>query len=544
MHTSRQRTLYSNAGLLTAVTLSLCLLSGCNGARFLMGPDPSQGVQISGSPTGQGASGAASTPAKPLVFDTLKGHVSLNGQALSNATVRVFDALTNKPAGVIAAGGANYEVTQSNMRPLIQVTSASATTDASGAFSFQVAGLTPGTLARVVATKDGKTLTALVAGDGTMTSARYAVQATTEVELSETSTGLSTLAEDFIPVFGTLTPDASASLITNTLSQLNSLAPKVQQATQNQGALNQLLTAIDSETGRHTNPDAVNQFTAAAGLGADVSRVLKTASQSVAQRAQDHNNVVQGALGDVKNGAVAGSSLQISVSNGNLIVTDSATGDATVIPLVPATDDGVSSPGVDGVSASATVTGDPAVAPVVTSTAFNPTVGLSYAGGVLTVNVSQPAGSDDIAAVFARLPKGSASLADLSLAAHNTLSVAGSQVVTTAYGTRALTVVRDAAAAGAVVLPPRFASATVSNPVWAGYIQDGSTKLARFQVFDSGSYYYLVTTYNLTDAVRTSGGHTTTLKTDALATLTTGTPAEITLVSRLGNTVDRNSQVL
>ena len=91
-------------------------------------------------PTSAGASATLTTVSLQFPSQVLPGQVLLNGKPLAGARLSVLDAVTNQPVALAAA----------------------VTTDAQGRFSLHLPEFGPGTVVRVVATKDGQTLSTLV----------------------------------------------------------------------------------------------------------------------------------------------------------------------------------------------------------------------------------------------------------------------------------------------------------------------------------------------------------------------------------------------
>jgi hypothetical protein len=149
--------------------------------------------------------------------------------------------------------------------------------------------------------------------------------------------------------------------------------------------------------------------------------------------------------------------------------------------------------------------------------------------GNLTITVNQPLGSDDISTVYARIAK-----ANLPSATIGALTATGN-----VSGDTALTGALALAVQGTpntVSLPAEFGGGSPGTREYAGKLKMGSTVVADFQVWSSSSYYYLITTYALSDAIRTNGGYTTSLTASGFGTIAAGTKAEVVLTSRTGET--------
>jgi hypothetical protein len=548
MSTSRKRNPIAIAGRLTAVTLSVALLAGCTGARFMMGGDPAP-VNPAGAP-------AVSNQPSALV--NVSGKATLAGVPLANATVKVFDALTNAPAAVIsagggnviAAGGANFVVLQTGGRPALQVAGQSFTTDAQGNFSLPLGNFKPGMAARIVVTAGGKTVTTLVSGSGKALQSQKAAYQVTQFGNSAPTGGWNVVpANEFTHVAtqliwgatrltGTLNLSSAVNIIDNTLASVNEIIIPSLLRNMDASTANQLTNS--DPLGRVTDLQSLTALTKSTGLDTQVNNVIDTNRQSVAQQAQNRENVVQTVT--LTNDDFAGSNMNVTLTNGQLTFTNTTTGETSTItlPAPPPSDTntgGTETPGTQEPQQQEETSAGPNETQVDISNtgAFNPTVTVS---GNLTVTVQQPSGTDDIAAIYARIPTAGTTLTAANIASNTSGNItAGPQAA-------ALTVAVDPSPDADGNLPPRFASAALSGRVFAGHLMRGTQKVATFRVYTMGSFHYLVTKYLLTDSVKTNGGHTTSVTTTAITGVATGTKAEITLVSRNGNfaNIEKNTQ--
>lgn len=527
MHTPRKRTLVTNAGLLTAVTLSLCLLAGCNGARFMMGGDPSQPV----NPTG-------TTPSTPGASSTqtvkLSGQASLNGQAVANASIKVYDAITNQPVNIVAAGGGNVISAGGGNYTVLQAGGATA---ADGRFDVSVPA---NTMVRIViTTASGKKITSLSSGNGK--GLGQSVDGQGGLKVNEYTTVTDQFSRGPLKMMGALKPSVVESLVNNFLNGLNSVLNELEEKKLTPAEVDALLTNTD-ETGRVTNTAALDKVVDDKQIGSQVNATVKSATQSVAEKAADRTNVIKDIQVDAFD--FAGTDYSITVKDGQIVITNTATGESTTVDLTPEAPSGEQpgqQPGQeqpseeDGIIEDTEVVANPDGS-VVSSASFNPTVQANATSG-LTIKVNQPVGSDDIASVYARLPLAGVSLNAAAIAS-STVGVTGSNA-----GSFSFTLVEDNLnAPSTATLPARFGGGSLSGATWKGWLKKGTTKVASFQVFTTGSYYYLVTTYQLSDAVRSNGGHTTTLSTTALSGINAATTkVEVTMTSRNGNLVDRTN---
>lgn len=515
MHTPRKRTLVNKAGLLTAVTLSLCLLAGCNGARFMMGGDPSQPV----TPTGTNPStpGASSTQTVKL-----SGLASLNGQAVANATIKVYDAITNQPVNIVAAGGGNIVAAGGGNYAVLQAGSATGT---DGSFNVNVPA---STMVRIViTTASGKKITSLSSGNGK--GLGQSVDGQGGLKVNEYTTVTDQFSRGPLKMMGALKPEVVESLVNNFLVGLSSVLNDLEEKKMTPAEVDALIANTD-ETGRVTNTAALDKLVDDKQIGGKVNSTVKSATQSVAEKAADRTNVIKDIQVDATD--FAGTSYSVTLKDGKIVITNKTTGETSTVDLTPDAPTG-EQPGEeqpteeDGITEDpAAGTGDPRLAPVYSSANFKPTVTFS---GNLTISVTQPLGSDDVSTVCARIPKSkltSAHIGDLTA----TGSVSGGTPLT---GPLALAV---EGTPNAVTLPAEFGGGTPGTREYAGKLKLGSTVVADFQVWSSSSYYYLITSYALSDAVRTNGGYTTTLAASTFGSIASGTVAEVVLTSRTGET--------
>lgn len=545
MSTSRKRNNIAIAGRLTAVTLSVALLAGCTGARFMMGGDPAPV-----NPTGV----APATPnqASPLV--TVSGKASLMGVPMANATVKVFDALTNAPAAVIsagggnviAAGGANYAVQQTAGRPALQVGAQSITTDGQGNFSLPLGNLLPGMAARIVVSVGGKTVTTLVTGTGKTLSSTAAKQysvATVVFEnanLDEVTHVKTQFLWGYNRMASVIGVSRASSFVDSGISEVNGWAQSYIDAARQAG---EFLSNCD-DTGRLTELSSFSDFTVKTGLDNQINKLVTDGQKTLAQIASQDPNSLLGNVNLTANDLV-GSNLTAAVNNGQLTLTNQKTGETTTVTLPTGTDTNNPPTTEQPTTQEPTQQEETSAGPNETQVdisntgAFNPTVTVTLPSSNLKVEVTQPSGSDDISAIYARIPTSGTTLTAANIATGTTGNItAGPQAA-------ALTVAVDSSnPTDDGNLPPRFASAPLSGRVFAGHLMRGTQKVATFRVYTMGSFHYLVTKYLLTDAVKTNGGHTTSVTTTAITGVATGTKAEITLVSRNGNyaNIEKNTQ--
>lgn len=312
-------------------------------------------------------------------FATLQGTVALRGMPWKQAKLQVVDALTGKLAGT-PGSALRAEGTME--------------TDANGNFSIRVAGLGVGKVARVIATLDSGTLTALVGEEGPM-AAPYAVQATGfSMKISEITLCLDQVASGVLRMAGGLKSEAAAALIKTVLKDLAAMTPKLTEAFDKDDmlAISLSLTA-NPLTGLVQDGVTVTNLLAKAGLSDAVDAAVKTATNSVAALAKDKLNVAD--AGALENVNLIGTSLKIAIEGGVFKVTDPKTGESITIDLEAA-------PAPSKPTGTTTNSGrDRDTTPAV---AFNPTATFDTEGDTIRLRVTQAPGESDIASIVVKVP--------------------------------------------------------------------------------------------------------------------------------------------
>lgn len=540
MHTSRKRTLFTNAGLTTALTLSLCLLSGCNGARFLMGGDPSQPVNTSNTGTPSASSQAPSTLAISL-------NASLHGAPVEVASVRAFDALTGAPlevkagnviaaggGNVVAAGGGNYVVQQ--LSNINTGTGVSVYYGSSNAVNI------------VVTTSTGKKLSSLITTSGLKvdTTKVGSNRTTYDVKVNEKTTVAGQFARGPLKLMGSLKPEVAKDLVNNFLTALDDLTARLDKEL-DAATADQLIASVDDK-GNITDGAKLNEFVKSSGLESQVNTTVNTATKSVAEKAADRSNVIK----DVQVTAqdFAGTSYDIKIDGSKVVITNKDTGDVSIVDLTPSTtQDGVDGTTTtdpttqDGVTPDANTTqGDPNVAPVYSDkSGFSPTITLtrSASSPYLTVKVQEYANQDNVLTIYSRVLKTDATLS-LPAGAGATIQTGTSETVLADGTHKALQIKQGTVTTTDWSMLYNGGVTSLSNPTWQGHIQSlGGKNIADFLVYDQGSYYYLVTNYLSSSAI-TVNGPTTTLCTDVVM-INSGAKVQSSLVSRNGKTVEQSN---
>jgi hypothetical protein len=320
----------------------------------------------------------AATPAVSVSdeFATLQGTVALRGMPWKQAKLQVVDALTGKPAGT-PGSALRAEGTME--------------TDANGNFSIRVAGLGVGKVARVIATLDSGTLTALVGQEGPVAAA-YTVQATGfSMQITEVTLCLDQVASGVLRMAGGLKSEAAAALIKTVLKDLAAMTPKLTEAFDKDDMLAITLSLTASPlTGLVPDGLPVTNLLAKAGLTDAVDAAVKTATNSVAALAKDKLNVAD--AGALENVNLIGTSLKIAIEGGVFKVTDPKTGESITIDLEAA-------PPVSNPTPPKSGSGNNAP-----SVAFNPTATFDTAGDTIRLRVTQAPGESDIASIVVKVP--------------------------------------------------------------------------------------------------------------------------------------------
>jgi hypothetical protein len=507
MQLKRKQTLRAGAGLLTALTLSVGALAGCTPAKFNLG---------GGSPTQTSPVG---TQSKPMTFQTLSGQAMVNGKPLANANIKVFNALTDKAASVIAMGGGN--VIAAGGGNVLAIGGGNLKTDAQGNFSIQIGNLQSGSVARVVATGGGATVTNLVSGSGKSLSKAYKVAQAggISIKLNERTTLATILTERQVDKVRNLVDQVRGGIVDMVMGQASDAADKADNyADSHQAEFAQFLASLDPETGSPRNQETVNNLSKDAGISDEFESLSHETDTSVAQASADKNNVVQG-----------------NEDSGDQPSTGDQPGTNEPGTQQPGTTDQPSTPTTtDSNSDSQGDDGDTLMtfpASFNSSSSFNPTIVLTYTTGTLNIGVTQFAGQDDIDQVIARIPH----VAGTTLNLANLVPGTGGTTTIAGNPGPAISLTQSATAAGDEGLPLQMGGDTLSGALWTGYLNVGATHVATFQVFDHDGDYYLVTDYILDDASVFSGGSVSSLHTTAVTALAPSTKADIALTSRHGS---------
>jgi hypothetical protein len=531
MLTSRKRNSITAAGLATAMTLSMCLLSGCNGARFLMGGDPQQATP---NTPGQPVT-AANTPGAMV---KISASAMVGGKPMANAKMSVVDALTGTvltpSAGVIAAGGGNYQV--SAIDPMISIAPLHDIVQYFGTFVYGGLAFTglsynfsvPETVftrpIRYVFSNGKESVSTLSFGAKSLngTSSNFVA--------SESTSAAGQYSFALLKLAASVNESQRAEILNGMVTDLNGLSSKFDVAMSPATAF--AIATASEVNGKIQDTQVLTKAVNDSKLTNDVNLTVNKNVKTVAEKAGS------AALSQLSNSDAldfAGAGVKVEVKDGKLQLTNTETGEVTEVDISNSNTDNnnpdTSAGSEDEITAEDTKTD--ADGNVVSSGSFNPTITLTRGTSPkLSISVSQPAGTEDIAAIFTRVMKSgnTFNLSDIPNAT-GTATVAGVA--------KTLELVQDSSAPSSATLPPRFASTVVNDVLWKGYLQtqSGHVKVASFVVYQTSTAYYLVTKFALNDAVTLSSGHTTVIDTNAV-TLGASSQAEISLVSRRGEYVD------
>jgi hypothetical protein len=596
MTVKRIRTLRATIGAATAVALAMGL-AGCQPAHFDPNNPTAGGnanpaqtgtttTPVTNTNTGTGTGTGVTTPTtaamKPMV---IKGLVSLAAGPMPNASMKVVDAISGKPLGIIAAGAGNIiaggagnyrakrHLHQAPTATAVSKAAALVKTDGAGQFKLAVLGLAPGKVARIIATANGKTVTCLITGSGK----------TLDQGLKKKYRPLALPDSDgFAPVKD---PNVPADFTPPSLDDLNNFPATQADASPTTSALDQAAGPLLALNANLKDPTAAidKAMDTAAAKGPAIQEAFEKdpsaadalSSNLNADTGDSVGNILQTFLNDIgllddfqsdfrsaaqefvsAGGSLAGSGLDASdfdaIGIGFSADGFSIGGETFTVPGSDAVGDGDTTPDTvpDVVQQEESGASDDSIGlvggatvgnPVFSSGSFQPDVKIYNASGTTYVNVKQPEGEQDIGLIIARFPghvfNGSG---------QTVLGTGQTNAPAKANGT--LGVVQDTSAD--VIdgnLPPTWGGTTFSGltKLWTGHLMDGpSVKVAEFQVFQDANYTYVVTNYEMDEAFElTTSGHTTRLQTTYLS-LPTSANAEIYMESRgddsnPGQTADR-----
>ncbi|MEB3330450.1 MAG: hypothetical protein VKQ33_14590 [Candidatus Sericytochromatia bacterium] len=531
--------------------------------------DPNPGVLRSAaagpantSPAGTPA-GASTSPGS--LSPRLDGLASVGRQVMANAQVRVFNAATNRSVPLIAAGGRNYGLRQ-----------VGATTDAKGAFGFQMPVPQVGDVFRVVVSDGKRSVTTLIAalrgpGDG-------AVRFSTISRLGEGPGGAAsegfafavnpatTLADnsvkDLILLSQSLTDEAEGKLLDEVIDKSADFAAQLDKNF-TAGELATLTEQVDPTNGK-LPPKLLGDAMSKAGLERvfkqTVAESLKVLSD-LRQVASNVDTTVEAPLRtqdlDVLSEAgfkvdLAGTSISIE-GNGvdfSFIVPDAVEPppDSTLPPDLPPADLPIT---VEDEDVEANVA-RPGVPLGTDPDTFNPQVRMTHADGALTLQVTQGAGQQDVDTIVARISKTLTGASFSAPAIGQPLAV-GSSTAIPAPGVHTIEAV-GTEQASPVAVSQRMGGFSLTSPASVAHWKYNDTVIALVQVFDRPSHVYVTMSYRLNDAVTSNGGHQTVMNVAssvlalsaptlaATEALPTGS-VDIDIFSRAGNMMEFSEHI-
>jgi hypothetical protein len=563
---------------------------------------PAGTTTTAGTSVGSATSTPAPATAAPQQATLLTGTAMLGATPFGAASLRVVDAMTGKALGIVAAGGGNIVAAGGGNYALAQTSTPNVQTDASGNFSLAVTGLTVGHVAQIIATAGGKTVTALISGDGKITttpqSGQYAVaqangltainnaQFTTSVTIKIVISPTTTIiASTFIPAFlleGALNPSARAANIAQLMDFIRTNStPAIEAALlSNPQAALDIETKTDANTG-NTQLSTIKSTLASAGITESVKTETNTVVNQVADLSTVQSNLSTG--GDASQsltqdqlsqlGATTNATGGITINGKTIAITPSSTTNPpnTQPPAGTTTPVGTTTLDLSNGSQGATTPTGPLPGaqakpgtPIVTSTSFNPGVALYYTGGTFTVHVNQPSGQTDIGYIVARIAQSGVYAATAIPQTIGTGVVFDPQAVNSGMpGNLSVTEARVRSSSTNylsdttvmpnvpykpqdVMLPADFGNTLAgSSAKFDGLIENTSAvHVARFQVFDDGVSTFLVTNYALNSGYSmATAGHFTELQTTSLVGLNTQQNVQILMYSRNGERVSRTDTI-
>jgi hypothetical protein len=237
----------AHAHISLVLAVAIAALAGCNASPT------SKTEVIAPLPFGQEA------PAEGQQEAHLGGEVTLNGQPLANAQLRVLDAMSGEPVMVIAPSGGN----------VVASGGANLTTNDIGRFHVDLVGIAPGQVVRVVATANGQTVSTLVSGDGMTIDPGRTVQALyVNAPINEASTMLSLMADGALRMSQMVKPKAASAIIADLFKQMQVQIPLLNTSIgYNMLASSGVLNGMNPETGELSADGAAKLNTMLASTG-------------------------------------------------------------------------------------------------------------------------------------------------------------------------------------------------------------------------------------------------------------------------------------
>lgn len=511
--------------LSAALVASLLALTGCQSRIGTNYGAPAL-------PVGVPAQAAPQTPAAPAVVPTgtattVAGLARLAGAPMANAALKVENALTGTPMALLMPDGREVAGSDPELK-----------TDAEGRFSLRVLSVSADQVLRVVATVDGKTLSALVSGDGINLSGYSLLDTTFLVNVDEVSRAIDLVASGPLTLIAkTLKTSAGAEVRKTLLQDLKATTAKLVEAARTNPSLVTLLNNFSNLKTPAEQAEAVKQALTAANLATEVNSLVATTMQATALKAQQATNLVEGYTTDAfTNVQLVGTSFQVNLgANNSLQIVNTTTGQAISVTGDSAAPSGGSGGGGSSGGGSST--------PV-----FSPQVAIAtYANGTLTVKLTQPSTDQEVQTMAARIAQADVVLED-GVASGLTAKLdndADESVLELGAASRELDILQDDAATTTISLPTEFAADGATTLLWRGFLKtEAGTVVGTFQVVKDDTYYYLLTAYEQPDAFEIKAARSTTLKAvNVLTSAPANFSATLVMVSRNATRVSRTQTV-
>lgn len=303
------RTARAPITLMLAATIAT--LAGCQS------PSPAPQTDVIAPVPFTGGGGGEVATLEPV---SISGQAMLGDRPMANAKVLVLDAMSDAEARVIAPGGGN----------VVSAGGANLTTDAEGRFNVQLAGLLPGQVVRVMATKDGQTLAALVGADGDSLDSNRQVQAvSSSIQLNFASSMLTYLADGALKMTQALKPKAAAEVVRELFAKMRAEKPGMMVVLGNTALTARLTVAIDPNRGTITDDGAkaISEMLVDGGAlqaWLDLNRGTIEQILTTIQAKGNVNPDLLKALGRLKNVKLPGTGITVSLDERFLTVTNQA----------------------------------------------------------------------------------------------------------------------------------------------------------------------------------------------------------------------------
>lgn len=311
---------HARAPLSLILAAAIAALAGCQN----MSP-PTQTEVITPLPFGNGGS-----QAQPI---DLSGRVMMGETPFADADVRIVDAMTNADVRIVAPGGGNVvapgggNVVAPGGGNVVAAGGANLKTDAEGRFSVQLAGLTPGQVVRITASRGGETLATLVSADGRSLVGGRSVQALqTSFELSLASTMITALADTGLRLAKTLTPKAANAIVGDYFDQLQAQMPFFSTyVLSNMPTVRRVLQGFDPATGT-MSPDSQDALSTALSTSGQLQIWLdfnRGTIMQILELLKTGSNIspdLINRLGTLKDLAIPGTGLSVSLDENFLTI--------------------------------------------------------------------------------------------------------------------------------------------------------------------------------------------------------------------------------